>query len=61
MKHADLETTYAALAEQIDAVGPDNTQVFLAKLVLLLAQKNGDLAEVKNCIDSAAASLMRAP
>lgn len=57
MNHADLEATYAALALKIDEVGTDQSELFLAKLVLLLARKNGDLAEVQECIDSAAASL----
>lgn len=56
MKHADLEITYAALARKIDEVGSDQSELFLAKLVLLLAQKNGDADEIQKCIEDAAAS-----
>ena len=57
MNHHDLENTYAALALKIDAVGKDQSELFLAKLVLLLAHKNGDADEVQKSIDDAAASL----
>ena len=56
MNHPDLENTYAALALKIDEVGEDNSELFLAKLVLLLAQKNGDADDVQRCINDAAAS-----
>ncbi len=56
MNHSDLENTYAALALKIDEVGEDNSELFLAKLVLLLAQKNGDSDDVQCCINDAAAS-----
>lgn len=58
MNHADLETTYAALALKIDEVGEHQSELFLAKLALLLAQKNGDVDEIQSCIDGAAASLL---
>lgn len=58
MNHADLETTYAALALKIDEVGEQQSELFLAKLALLLAQKNGDVDEIQSCIDGAAASLL---
>lgn len=57
MNHADLETTYAALATKVDEVGQGQSELFLAKLVLLLAHKSGDVGEVIECIDGAAASL----
>ncbi len=57
MKHADLETTYTALALKIDEIGAEQSELFLAKLVLLLAQKNGSVNEVQVCIEAAAASL----
>ena len=57
MKHEDLENIYAALAQKIDDVGEEQSELFLAKLVLLLAHKNGDAGEVQACIDDAAASL----
>ena len=57
MNHQDLEDTYASLALKIDEVGETRSELFLAKLVLLLAHKNGDAAEIRKCIDDAAASL----
>lgn len=57
MQHDDLEDTYAALALKIDAVGPEQSPLFLAKLALLLAHKIGDPAVVHDCIESAAAAL----
>ncbi|MGH1370144.1 MAG: hypothetical protein ACRBCL_16145 [Maritimibacter sp.] len=57
MTQQELEDVYAALAQRIDAVGPDNCQLFLAKLSLLLAYENGDAEKVADCIDAAAASL----
>lgn len=58
MNHADLENTYAALARKIDEVGEAQSELFLAKLVLLLAHKNGDAEEVLECIDGASVSLV---
>ena len=34
----DLEAFYAAMAEGIDRQGPDHSEMFLAKLSLLLAE-----------------------
>ncbi len=38
----DLEAVYAALAEGIDAHGPEHSEMFLAKAALLLAEALGD-------------------
>lgn len=57
MNHADLEKTYVSLALKIDEVGEASSELFLAKLVLLLAQKHGNADEVQKCIDEAAVSL----
>lgn len=57
MNHQDLEDTYASLARKIDEVGQARSELFLAKLVLLLAQRNGDVNEIQKYIDDAAASL----
>lgn len=57
MDHSDLEKIYASLALKIDEVGEVHSELFLAKLVLLLAQKNGDLDDVQQCIDDAAVPL----
>ncbi len=60
MNHPDLERIYASLALKIDEVGEEKSELFLAKLVLLLAQKNGDADDVLECIDDAAVSLANA-
>ena len=39
---SDLEAVYAALAEGIDAHGPEHSEMFLAKAALLLAEALGD-------------------
>ena len=58
MNKQDLETVYAALAVKIDAVGTARSELFLAKLALLLANRNGNIKDVETCIDEAAASLV---
>ncbi len=57
MNHEDLEITYAALARKIDEVGEKQSELFLAKLVMILAQKSGDADEIQECINAAAESL----
>ena len=49
----DLEATYDALAEAIDAAGPERAPLMLTKLVLLLAQDLGDAHRVAALIHSA--------
>ena len=41
-RNVDLEAVYAALAEGIDAHGPEHSEMFLAKAALLLAAALGD-------------------
>ena len=41
-RNVDLEAVYAALAEGIDAHGPEHSEMFLAKAALLLAEARGD-------------------
>ncbi|MBW4983206.1 hypothetical protein KZZ07_11690 [Mameliella sp. CS4] len=38
MTQAELERIYEAMAKAIDAVGPDQSEVFLARLALALAE-----------------------
>ena len=45
-----LETLYDELATAIDQAGPERESVFLAKLVLCLAQEFGDGARVSALI-----------
>jgi hypothetical protein len=42
MTEGDIEPVYEALAAAIDAVGPERSEIFLAKLVLLLGREVGD-------------------
>lgn len=41
-RNNDLEAVYAALAEGINAHGPEHSEMFLAKAALLLAEALGD-------------------
>ena len=41
-RNVDLEAVYAALAEGIDAAGPEHREMFLAQAALLLAEALGD-------------------
>ena len=38
MTQAELERIYEAMAKAMDAVGPDQSEVFLARLALALAE-----------------------
>ena len=53
---ADLEQVYDELALAIDGAGPDSER-FLAKLALLLAQELGDASRVRALIAVAAHDL----
>lgn len=53
MPFEDFEHVYERLANAIDRAGPDNEVLFLAKLVLLLAQRLGDAAVVAASIEAA--------
>lgn len=57
MNEADLEQVYEAVARKVDTVGAAQSELFLAKLVLLLTHRHGDVDEVLACIDDAAANL----
>lgn len=46
----ELEQIYDDLAEAIDACGPERESVFLAKLVLRMAQEMGEGARVRALI-----------
>ncbi|GAB4529482.1 MAG: hypothetical protein Tsb0019_31380 [Roseibium sp.] len=54
---SDLETVYEALAVRLDAVGPENHALFLAKLALLLSHDLDDAGQVRARIDEAARDL----
>lgn len=50
---AGLEQVYDALANAIDAAGPEKTALFLVKLALLQANAIGDLQQVQAHIEAA--------
>lgn len=43
MPFEHMEGAYESLAQAIDTVGPANEALFLTKLVLLLAHRQGDI------------------
>lgn len=53
----DVETIYEALAEKLDAVGREKSELFLAKLALLLSHEIGDAARVSRLIEQASRNL----
>ncbi len=53
MTQTDVEAIYAALAETIDRVTPEKSELFLAKLALLMAHELDDLDRVRALIESA--------
>jgi hypothetical protein len=46
----DLEAFYDALAEGLDQATPARSELFLAKLALLLAREVGDPQALERCI-----------
>lgn len=57
MTPAELEQTYELMAQKIDQVGPAQSEVYLAKLALLLAHTLADMPRVQTCIEQAAQSI----
>jgi Protein of unknown function (DUF2783) len=57
MPLGDLEQSYEALARGIDRAGPEHEALFLAKLVLLLANEVGQFERFKTCVEAALAEL----
>ena len=57
----DLERAYEQLAQAIDAVGPDNENLFLAKLALALCHKLADPLKISDAIAMAQADLDAQP
>ncbi len=54
---AQLETVYDTLAEAIDQAGPGQSQLFLTKLCLLLANQQGDDLAFASLVKTALADL----
>lgn len=57
MTPVELEKIYEALAEKIDDVPSDKRELFLAKLVLLLAQEISDESRVNELVIVAGANM----
>lgn len=57
MSQGEIETIYEALAIRLDTLGEQNRDLFLAKLVLLLARDVGDPGEVLQRMEDAAHGL----
>jgi hypothetical protein len=60
---ATMEDVYAALAQGIDRHGPHASEMFLAKVALLLAEDSGDAARALHLIADAQRNMsgMRKP
>jgi hypothetical protein len=54
---SEMEEIYESLATKIDAIGKEKSDIFLAKLVLLLSKKFTDLEEIMKCIEEASLNL----
>lgn len=57
LSKSDLEQTYDALAEAIDAAPEDKRELFLAKLAFTLANLVGDTARITEAIEAAGRDL----
>ena len=57
MTDSEMEEIYESLATKIDAIGKEKSDIFLAKLVLLLSKKFTDLEEIMKCIEEASLNL----
>lgn len=57
MNSADLERIYESLAHKLDEVGQGDSELYLAKLVLLLAHSVGDVDVVEKHIADAVQGL----
>lgn len=57
MTNQEVERVYEAIAEMVDRFWPDKSELFLAKLSLLVASETNDVKLVLTCIDDAAKHL----
>lgn len=57
LSKSDLEQTYDALAEAIDAAPEGKRELFLAKLAFTLANLVGDTARITEAIEAAGRDL----
>ena len=63
MSEMSMETVYTALAEGIDRHGPETSDMFLAKVCLLLAEELGNAERSLELIEAAQMNMkeMRQP
>ena len=57
MTDSEMEEIYESLASKIDKFGKEKSDIFLAKLALLLSKKFTDLDEILNYIEEASLDL----
>ena len=57
MTDFEMEEIYESLARKIDKFGKEKSDIFLAKLVLLLSKKFTDLDEILDYIEEASLDL----
>ena len=57
MTDSEMEEIYESLATKIDTFGKEKSDIFLAKLVLLLSKKFTNLEEIMECIKEASLDL----
>ena len=57
MTNSEMEEIYESLATKIDAFGKEKSDIFLAKLALILSKKFTDLEEIIECIEEASLDL----
>ena len=57
MSPIDVERIYEALAETLDTIGAEKSELFFAKLTLLLSNELGDAEQVLSFIDMASINL----
>lgn len=57
MTPLDVEIVYDALATNIDTLGAEKSELFLAKLALLLAHELGNASRVLELVDEAGRNL----
>ena len=57
MTDSEMEEIYESLATKIDAFGKEKSDIFLAKLVLLLSKKFTKLEEIMKFIEEASLDL----
>lgn len=60
MTQDEFETVYETLANGIDAVGPDRSEIYLAKIALALAEQLGNPVDCLSTIEECRTGLVDA-